>query len=294
MDAFCCIRGKFMRNFTVIAMFALMVTGFSSGQQATQATTNSQADAQPAPVKVYAVGPDVTAPELQPLNLSLLSTEKCRNKLDGKVVLSLLVDATGKPRNLMFLKPLGNDLDKYALEIVDADRFNPGIHDGAPVVVGQTVEVNIHACVEQTNEDVIKKTYRLRLRSQPEQKFGDLAQAPKKSVLTSDEISRLKFSYNGNPVNPVRDGISPPVPLISPEAEFSDDARRAKYQGTCLISLTVDRNGLPRNLRVVKPLDYGLTEQSIEAVKRYRFKPAMKNGEPVPVEVNIEVSFHIG
>jgi hypothetical protein len=43
----------------------------------------------------------------------------------------------------------------------------------------------------------------------------------------------------------------------------------------------------------VKPLGYGLSEKAIEAVSRYRFKPAMKNGEPVPVMVNVEVNFRL-
>jgi len=88
-------------------------------------------------------------------------------------------------------------------------------------------------------------------------------------------------------------GVSAPVPLVSPEAEFSDEARRQKYQGICMISLIVDARGNPQNPRVVHPLGMGLDEKALQAVQLYRFKPAMKNGHPVPVAITIAVNFRL-
>jgi len=88
-------------------------------------------------------------------------------------------------------------------------------------------------------------------------------------------------------------GVSAPVPIFTPEAEFSDEARRAKYQGVCLISLIVNANGDPVNPRVVRPLGMGLDEKALEAVRKYKFKPAMKEGKPVPVMMSIEVNFRL-
>jgi len=89
-------------------------------------------------------------------------------------------------------------------------------------------------------------------------------------------------------------GISAPVPIVQPEAEFSDEARRAKYQGEVMISLIVDAQGNPQNPRVVRPLGMGLDEKALEAVRRYKFKPAMKDGHiPVPVMVTIAVNFRL-
>jgi TonB family protein len=282
-----------MRNISVIALFGLMAAGSSGGQQITQAVTDLQSDTHPAPVKVYAIGPGVTAPELLPLDLGPFPTEKCREKVDGKVALTLLVDTEGKPHNIMFLHPLGTNLDKLALKIVEADQFKPGTHDGAPVVIGESVEVEMHACAEQTKEDLANKSYRLRLRSQPVQNFEVLPQPMEEAVLAPNDIEQKK-SKDGSPVQfKVGGKVSPPVVLNNVEAEFSDAARQAKYQGTCLIALTVDRNGLPQNLHVVKSLDYGLTEKAIESVRKYRFKPAMRNGVPVPVLINVQVEFRI-
>jgi|CZKL01.1.fsa_nt_gi protein TonB len=88
-------------------------------------------------------------------------------------------------------------------------------------------------------------------------------------------------------------GVTAPVPVIWPEAEFSDEARRAKYQGVCLVSLIVDAQGNPQNPRVVRALGMGLDEKALEAVRKYKFKPAMKGNTPVPVMITIEVNFRL-
>jgi TonB family protein len=89
-------------------------------------------------------------------------------------------------------------------------------------------------------------------------------------------------------------GVSAPVVIHSVEAEFSDEARRAKYQGVCLISLIVDAQGNPQNIRIARALGMGLDEKAIEAIRQYKFKPAMKDGKtPVPVMITIEVDFRL-
>lgn len=89
-------------------------------------------------------------------------------------------------------------------------------------------------------------------------------------------------------------GVSAPVAVFTPEAEFSDEARRAKYQGVCLISVIVDAQGNPQDPRVIRALGMGLDEKALEAVRKYKFKPAMKDGRtPVPVRITIEVNFRL-
>jgi TonB family protein len=89
-------------------------------------------------------------------------------------------------------------------------------------------------------------------------------------------------------------GVSAPVALNSVEAEFSDEARRAKYQGVCIITLIVDAQGNPQNPRVTRALGMGLDEKALEAVRKYKFRPAMKDGKtPVPVMISIEVNFRL-
>jgi TonB family protein len=88
-------------------------------------------------------------------------------------------------------------------------------------------------------------------------------------------------------------GVTNPVPLVSPEAEFSDEARRNKYQGVCMISIIVDAHGYPQNPRIVRSLGMGLDEKALEAVQRYRFKPALKDGKPVAAMITVEVNFRL-
>jgi periplasmic protein TonB len=88
-------------------------------------------------------------------------------------------------------------------------------------------------------------------------------------------------------------GVTAPVALNNVEAEFSDEARRAKYQGVCIISLIVDAQGNPQNPRVVRALGMGLDEKALEAVRKYRFRPAMKGNTPVPVMISVEVNFRL-
>lgn len=98
--------------------------------------------------------------------------------------------------------------------------------------------------------------------------------------------------YGGGVMHP-GGGVSNPVLLYAPDPEFSDEARRAKYQGICVVGLIVDAQGNPQQIHIVRPLGMGLDEKAMEAVRQYKFKPAMYHGRPVPVQINIEVNFRI-
>jgi len=91
----------------------------------------------------------------------------------------------------------------------------------------------------------------------------------------------------------VGQGIAPPKPLYQRFPEFNEPARRAKYQGTVTLMLVVDRSGAPTNVHVLRPLGCGLDEKAVRTVEAWRFKPAEKDGEPVDVEIAVEVDFHL-
>ena len=89
-------------------------------------------------------------------------------------------------------------------------------------------------------------------------------------------------------------GISAPRVIEDPKPEYSDEARKAKFEGTVVLWLIVDSNGKPRDVKVVRSLGMGLDEKAVEAVRLWKFRPAMKDGNtPVAVEVNVEVNFHL-
>jgi len=88
-------------------------------------------------------------------------------------------------------------------------------------------------------------------------------------------------------------GVSAPQVIYSVEPEFSEEARKAKVAGNVLVNLWVDTSGNPSHVRVIRGVGMGLDEKAIEAVRQYKFRPAMENGKPVLVELNIEVNFQI-
>ncbi len=88
-------------------------------------------------------------------------------------------------------------------------------------------------------------------------------------------------------------GVSMPVLIRRVEPEFTEQARKSKTQGTVVIRAVVDSTGKPRDIRVVRGIGLGLDERAIEAVAQWLFKPGTKDGKPVAVSANIEVSFHL-
>jgi protein TonB len=88
-------------------------------------------------------------------------------------------------------------------------------------------------------------------------------------------------------------GVTPPRVIYQTDPEFSEEARKAKYQGTCVLSVVVDPNGRPTNIHVLSTLGMGLDEKAIESVKNWRFEPGQKDGHAVPVVIAVEVDFHL-
>jgi TonB family protein len=88
-------------------------------------------------------------------------------------------------------------------------------------------------------------------------------------------------------------GVSAPRPVFDPDPEYSEEARKAKYQGSVMLWAIIDAEGHPRNLRIARSLGMGLDEKATEAVSKWRFAPALKDGRPVAVQISIEVVFRL-
>jgi periplasmic protein TonB len=97
----------------------------------------------------------------------------------------------------------------------------------------------------------------------------------------------------GGGVYKVGGGVTAPLLLHKVEPEYSEEARKAKYQGTVLLYIEVSPDGRATNIRVARSLGLGLDEKAIEAVKQWKFKPGAKNGVPVTVAATIEVNFRL-
>ena len=97
----------------------------------------------------------------------------------------------------------------------------------------------------------------------------------------------------GGGVYHVGGGISAPQAISAPDPEYTEEARRAKTQGTCVLWLIVDSSGHPRDVRVVRGLGFGLDAKALEAVRQWKFQPSLKDGKPVDVQISVEVAFHL-
>lgn len=102
----------------------------------------------------------------------------------------------------------------------------------------------------------------------------------------------------------IGDGITAPHLIYSVDPEFTDNARKKKLGGTCIVSMIVDVSGTPQNVQVFKSIAStvdpklrsaarGLDLNCVEAAKQYRFKPATYKGKPIPVEIKVEINYRI-
>ena len=119
--------------------------------------------------------------------------------------------------------------------------------------------------------------------------IADQAAAVRKSLGAQVAVRR------GSAITSVRvgNGVSAPVLLTKVEPQYTEEARLAKYQGTVIVSVDIDANGLAQNMKVVRGLGLGLDEQALKAIAQWTFRPGMANGQPVPVMATIEVNFRL-
>ena len=97
----------------------------------------------------------------------------------------------------------------------------------------------------------------------------------------------------GGGVFRVGGGVLAPRPISTPDPEYTEEARQAKYEGTCVLGMIVGADGKPREIRVQRGIGMGLDKKAIEAVEQWRFSPATKDGRPVSVQISVEVSFKL-
>lgn len=245
-------------------------------------------------VKVFKPGQDVTSPQPLPADFSQTITSDCPVKLAGTAELSLIVAADGTPKNILFLRFIGTELDRLAVRLLSQQRFTPGTQDGAPVAVSQAVRMKLDGCLAIDTDAGGKKHVVVRLSRTPEERFSGYRDYPNEV-----EFTRLPDSAEANlqvnvPPGTYQRGtdISAPIAVNAPQAQFPPSSKSKRINGVCLITLIVDASGLPQHPRIIRPLAPAYDAQALDAVMHYRFKPAIKDGkEPVPVMVTVEITF---
>lgn len=97
------------------------------------------------------------------------------------------------------------------------------------------------------------------------------------------------------PEGPIHVGgdVTKPEKLSAPQPQYTEIARKARIQGVVIVQAIIDKQGAVTNVKVLKGLPMGLSEQAVEAIKKWKFKPATLNGKPVDVYYNLTVNFRL-
>lgn len=95
--------------------------------------------------------------------------------------------------------------------------------------------------------------------------------------------------------------LEPPIPIIKVQAKYTEAARTAKIEGTAMVKMMVNNMGVPEDVSFVTWLqlnvppdqDRGLRDKAVDAAKQWRFKAAMRNGRPAPMQIHIKINFRL-
>jgi TonB family protein len=154
--------------------------------------------------------------------------------------------------------------------------------------IWKSPDLQIIVLNKDSNPQSGERTYKLFniSRSEPE---ANLFQPP--ADYTVEDYNAATASDSG--AYPIGGDVSAPALISKVEPKYSDEARHAHLSGSVALSLVVGEDGVPRDIKVVRPLGMGLNETAMEAVSQWRFRPGMKDGVPVPVRANVQVSFRL-
>lgn len=283
-----------MRNLGLFLAFLTLIAGPAFAQQelalpAENGPLSANA-ASPAPDKdgVYRTGPGIVAPVLVRAVPASDNPKACTPSL---AVVSAVIGIDGVARVREVYQPHNTSCETLATAAVEQSRFQPGALSGKPVPVLVCVGVPFLLQIMSPIPEVRPCPAGFGAASAPEPDAANPPACPAQFSRGAEAVA--------SPEKP-RSDVKPPR-LINPvEAEFPDELRREmkkkhirNFEAISLLALIVDRDGYPQNVCLVKSAGYGLDAEAAKAVKRYRFDPATKDGEAVPVVINIEVDFKL-
>lgn len=108
------------------------------------------------------------------------------------------------------------------------------------------------------------------------------------------EFLRVDAIASTEPIYKVKKGeVLPPHATYTPEPSLSATAPHHKFHGTVILQVVIDKTGQVAKVRLERALGYDLDDNAMEGVRIWRFDPATKDGKPVAIVMNIEVSFNL-
>jgi TonB family protein len=131
------------------------------------------------------------------------------------------------------------------------------------------------------------------LRQQNRVNEADAMEARVKEIRKNHIATMVQQTARAELAVRVGNGVTAPSVLYKRDPDYTEEARSAKYQGTVLLGIDVGADGYAYNIRVIRSLGLGLDEKAIEAVSQWRFRPGMRDGQPVTVQATIEINFRL-
>jgi TonB family protein len=194
--------------------------------------------------------------------------------VQGTVVLAAIIDKTGQVTELKAKKghPM---LVPAAIEAVSKWRYKPYLLGGKPTAVA--TDISIHFSL-----------------SNPAPPPAAAASSPPKPVPTGKPASTLvptpAPSLYGE-THFAEKGVTAPRAIFSPHPDYTEKARKAGLEGTVQLSARIGEDGRVGDVYVLQSLGMGLDEKAIDALRKWKFEPARKDGKPVPVDAKININF---
>jgi protein TonB len=108
-----------------------------------------------------------------------------------------------------------------------------------------------------------------------------------------DKKSSPVVTLSGDRVYRVGGGVSAPKTTQRTDPIYTQAAREKQIEGAVVLWLIVNAQGMPEQIKVQRSLDAGLDANAIEAVRQWTFYPALKDGNPVAVMINVEVNYKL-
>lgn len=188
-------------------------------------------------------------------------------------------------RIVMFsAEALGSDLD-CEVDTEQANALQP-LHKGSVVVMSGEGNSKIMGTV-------FFRQCSLERTISPEELKGGFPARPAADDRSSATASPATFDNSREVIYTVGGDVSPPKATFTPEATYTDEARKANLHGVCALEFVVGTDGHTRDIRVTQPLGMGLDERAVEAIQRWQFEPAMKDGKPVAVKLDGHTTFRL-
>ncbi|MGA3347176.1 MAG: TonB family protein [Terracidiphilus sp.] len=212
---------------------------------------------------IYYTGPEVTAPILIRTVQAPYPDGFSGKELQGMTVLAMVIGADGAPAHIQVLHAHGEPFDDVAIAAVKQSKFEPGKLRDKPVPVWIDIRVVYHADRSPAIPQIL-----ITERDLP---------APNESRLEDKHHKPLSYT--------------PPFPIHTVDADFADPFVAHPYVQVAEVSVLVSEEGLPKEVRVVRGLGFGLDKKAEAAAWQYRFLPATKRGQPVAERKEVMISF---